>query len=142
MKPIVGALKKTLPSSDRPPLARVGLGEEADRVDAVGLAAAMPDVEIGNDGGRIERVPSEAVTPLLRVKRECGGIGILLPAFGERGADLSGGIDIDELSVTWPQIWPRKLEIALLLGIQVLPSESMRKVCRRRCAAHRRFEPA
>ncbi len=75
----------------------VGLREEANRIDALVPAAGVPDVEVGNDGRRVERAAVGEGHALLEVKGELGGVVVLLPALGDPGTDLAVGVDIDEL---------------------------------------------
>lgn len=75
----------------------IGLGEKADRVDPLLLAAGIPDVEIGDDGLRIKRFAVGESHAAFEVQGEfrCGVV--LLPAFGKPGADLAFGIDVKQL---------------------------------------------
>ncbi len=75
----------------------VGLREQANRVDAFILAPGVPDVEIGDDGRRIERCAIGESHAFLEVQGELGGVAALFPALGDPGTDLAVGIDIDEL---------------------------------------------
>lgn len=75
----------------------VGLGEKTDRVDAFALASGIPDVEIGDDRRCIQRCAIGEGHAVFEVKREFGGIVVLLPALGKPGADLTVGIDIKQL---------------------------------------------
>ena len=75
----------------------VGLWEQANRVDALVPAAGVPDVEVGHDGRRVERGAVRKGHAVLEVEGEGGGGVILLPAFGNPGADLAVSVDVNEL---------------------------------------------
>ncbi len=75
----------------------VGFGEETDRVDAFVLAPCVPDIEIGDDGGCIERRAIGEGHAALEMEREFGSLLVLLPAVCEPGTDLAIGVDIEEL---------------------------------------------
>lgn len=75
----------------------ISFGEKADRVDALVLAAGIPDVEIGNDCCGIQRRAIGEGHTVLEMEGEFRCIVILLPAFCEPGTDLAFGIDIKKL---------------------------------------------
>ncbi len=75
----------------------IGLGEEADRVDALVLAAGIPDVEIGNYGLGIQRFAIGESHAAFEVEGELRRGVVLLPALGNPRADLAFGIDVQQL---------------------------------------------
>src|SRR5207237_115175 len=80
-----------------PPPSRSALSPYTPLFRSLALASGVPDVEIGDHGGGVERRAIGKGHAFLQMQDERGRVLVLLPALGDPGADLAIGIDIDEL---------------------------------------------